>query len=151
MLDFGCTVNHYCSDMTRTYFFGVRPPLKFLKVYKGVLEAQEKVLHALAGGERRAGKLDALARNFLARRFGKKAFPHGLGHGVGTAIHEWPNFKPKSLDILKPGMVVTVEPGVYLRGWGGVRVEDMVLITKTGIINLTRSVKDPYEVILLNF
>lgn len=133
---FGCTIEGYCSDMTRTYFYG-EPTTRQKRMYLGVLKVQEKVLQALSRGERRAGKLDALARNFLTRKFGKKAFPHGLGHGVGTVIHEWPNLKPQSPDILKPGMVITVEPGVYLKGWGGVRIEDMVLITKNGCKNLT--------------
>lgn len=136
MFDFGCIINGYCSDMTRTYFYGT-PTTKQKQVYLSVLKVQEKVLQALAQGERRAGKLDALARNFLTRKFGKKAFSHGLGHGVGTVIHEWPNLKPQSHDVLKPGMIITVEPGVYLKGWGGVRIEDMVLITKNGCKNLT--------------
>lgn len=136
MFDFGCTVNGHCSDMTRTYFYG-EPIKKQKRMYLSVLKTQEKVLQALAQGERRTGKLDAMARNFLTKKFGKKAFPHGLGHGVGAVIHEWPNLKPESLDILKPGMVITLEPGAYLKGWGGVRIEDMVLITKNGCKNLT--------------
>ena len=150
MFDFGCAmpvgrraVNHYCSDMTRTFFFGANPSAKFKKVYTAVLTAQERVLASLAKGERRAKILDHIARNFFSKKFGKKAFPHGLGHGVGTAIHEWPNLKPRSPDILKPGMVVTVEPGVYLKGWGGVRIEDMVLITGRGMRNLANAPKIP--------
>jgi Xaa-Pro aminopeptidase len=137
MFDFGCTVNGYCSDMTRTYFYG-EPTKKQKRVYLAVLKTQEKVLQALSQGEWRADKLDAMARNFLTKKFGKKAFPHGLGHGVGTVIHEWPNLKPQTHDVLKPGMVITIEPGVYLKGWGGVRIEDMVLITNSGCKNLTR-------------
>jgi len=150
MFDFGCAmpvgrraVNHYCSDMTRTFFFGANPSAKFKKVYTAVLTAQERVLAALAKGERRAKVLDHIARGFLSKKFGKKSFPHGLGHGVGTAIHEWPSFKPKSSDILRPNMVMTVEPGVYLKGWGGVRIEDMVLVTRDGIFNLTKVPKTP--------
>ena len=147
MFDFGCTVESYCSDMTRTYFFG-EPTARQKKVYLGVLQAQEKVLHALKQGERRATKLDSLARTFLSRKFGLRAFPHGLGHGVGTAIHEWPNFKPKSPDVLRANMVMTVEPGAYFRGWGGVRIEDMVLIKSSGCSNLTHAPKDLSSVTL---
>ena len=147
VFDFGCTVNGYCSDMTRNFWFG-EPTAKFKRVYLAVLTAQERAFKLLARGEKRAGKVDASARNFLHRKFGKKSFTHGLGHGIGTVIHEWPNFKPNSLDILKPGMVMTVEPGVYLKGWGGVRIEDMVLIKPRGIRNLTRAVKGLDSVII---
>lgn len=147
MFDFGCTVNGYCSDMTRTYIFG-RPTAKQKKVYLSVLEAQNRALKALAKGEHRAKQVDAAARKFLHRRFNKKSFTHGLGHGIGTAIHEWPNFKPYSEDLLKPGEVMTVEPGIYLKGWGGVRIEDMVIIKKRGIKNLTKAPKQLDKIIL---
>lgn len=135
MFDFGTTVNHYCSDMTRTYFWG-KPSKRQEKVYKLVLEAQERAIKKISKGERRAGIIDKAARNFLSKKF-KNNFQHGLGHGIGTVIHEWPNFKPGSEDILPVGCVMTVEPGIYLKGFGGVRIEDMVLITKKGCKNLT--------------
>src|SRR3989344_2020390 len=136
MFDFGCTVHHYCSDMTRTYFWG-EPSAKQKKDYLAVLEAQNRALKKLQKGEKRARIIDKVAREFLTRKFKNNparpldGFKHGLGHGVGTAIHEWPNFKPKSEDILPVGCVMTVEPGIYLPGFGGVRIEDMVLITKS--------------------
>jgi len=151
MFDFGCTVNHYCSDMTRTYFFG-KPNKKQEKIYLAVLEAQNRVLTKIAKGERRAKVIDKSSRDFLTKKFGAKKFPHGLGHGVGTVIHEWPNFKPKSEDIIPIGCVMTVEPGLYFKGSrrrqgfggqvGGVRIEDMILITKNGYKNLTNVAKD---------
>jgi len=149
MFDFGCTVNHYCSDMTRTYFWGelnatpsaVALRARQKKVYLAVLEAQEKVLKKILSGEKRAKVIDKVAREFLAEKF-RNNFKHGLGHGVGTVIHEWPNFKPKSEDILPVGCVMTVEPGIYLKGFGGVRIEDMVLITKSGGKILTNFPKD---------
>lgn len=147
MFDFGCTINHYCSDMTRTYFFG-EPTARQKKVYLGVLRAQEMAIQKLEKGEKRAGNIDTIARNFLQKNFGSKSFPHGLGHGVGTVIHEWPNFKPKSTDILPIGCVMTVEPGLYFKNWGGIRIEDMVLITKNSCINLTKVPKDFKNVIL---
>lgn len=175
MLDFGCTVNHYCSDMTRTYFFG-EPSLRQKKVYLAVLEAQNRAEKLIQKGEKRAKVIDSAARKFLfqqGKRFHFNAtltrssvslakssltrsstsgatdpFPHGLGHGVGTVIHEWPNFKPKSEDILPVGCVMTIEPGLYFKNFGGIRIEDMVLITKNGCINLTKAPKDLDSVIL---
>jgi len=146
MLDFGCTVNHYCSDMTRTYFWG-EPNAKQKKVYLAVLEAQNRAINKIIKGERRAKVIDRTAREFLNKNF-KNNFKHGLGHGVGTVIHEWPNFKPKSEDILPVGCVMTVEPGIYLKDFGGVRIEDMVLITKNGCRNLTNFPKDLDSAIL---
>lgn len=136
MLDFGCTVNHYCSDMTRTYFWG-KPSTKQIKIYSSVLQAQEIALRKIMKGEKRTWVIDKSAREFLGKKF-KNNFQHGLGHGVGTVIHEWPNFKPKSKDILPRGCVMTVEPGIYLKNFGGVRIEDMVLITPKGGNILTR-------------
>lgn len=141
MFDFGCAMKHYCSDMTRTYFWG-EPGAKQRKIYLAVLKAQNHAIKKIQKGERRAKIIDKMARNFLSKKFGLKKFPHGLGHGVGTVIHEWPNFKPKSEDILPVGSVMTVEPGLYFKGFGGVRVEDMVLITKKGCKNLTKVSKD---------
>ena len=153
MFDFGCTVHHYCSDMTRTYFWG-KPSAKQKKVYLAVLEAQNRALKKLQKGEKRARIIDKVAREFLTRKFKNNparpldGFKHGLGHGVGTAIHEWPNFKPKSEDILPVGCVMTVEPGLYFKGFGGGRIEDMVLITKSGCKNLTNTPKNLKNVIL---
>ncbi|HTE49037.1 MAG TPA: M24 family metallopeptidase [Candidatus Paceibacterota bacterium] len=141
MFDFGCTVNNYCSDMTRTYFIG-EPSTKQRKIYLSVLQAMDLALKKIGQGERRAKAIDNSARGFLNKKFGAKKFPHGLGHGVGTVIHEWPNFKPKSEDILPVGCVMTIEPGLYFKGFGGVRIEDMILITKNGYKNLTNFPKD---------
>lgn len=141
MLDFGCTINGYCSDMTRTYFWG-QPSRRQKKVYQSVLEAQNRAIKKISSGEKRAKVIDKTARDFLNKKFGVKRFGHGLGHGIGTVIHEWPNFKPKSEDVLPVGCVMTVEPGLYFKGWGGVRIEDMVLITQKGCKNLTNFPKD---------
>ncbi len=140
MFDFGCTVNHYCSDMTRTYFWG-EPSLRQKKIYESVLRAMDLAMNKIGKGEKRAKVIDGTARKFLAKKY-KNNFKHGLGHGVGTVIHEWPNFKPKSEDILPAGCVMTIEPGLYFKGFGGVRIEDMVLITKKGYVNLTNFPKD---------
>lgn len=148
MFDFGCAVNHYCSDMTRTYFWG-EPSAKQKRIYESVLKAMDLAIAKISRGERRASVIDKIARGFLNKKFKIKksmqkteGFPHGLGHGVGTVIHEWPNLKPNSQDILPFGCVMTVEPGLYFQGFGGVRIEDMILITKNGYKNLTKFAKD---------
>jgi Xaa-Pro aminopeptidase len=146
MFDFGTTINHYCSDMTRTYFWG-EPNARQKKVYLAVLEAQTRAVKKLEKGERRAKVIDKAARKFLAKKF-KNNFKHGLGHGVGTVIHEWPNFMPKSEDIIPVGCVMTVEPGIYLKGFGGVRIEDMYLITAKGSKNLTNVPSDLKSAVL---
>ena len=146
MLDFGCTINGYCSDMTRTYFWG-EPTKKQKKIYLAVLGAQNRALKQIQKGERRAKIIDRFARGFLAKVF-KNNFKHGLGHGVGTVIHEWPNFKPKSEDIIPTGCVMTIEPGLYFKGFWGIRIEDMVLITKKSCKNLTNVAKDLNSAIL---
>jgi Xaa-Pro aminopeptidase len=146
MFDIGTTVNHYCSDMTRTYFWG-KPTEKQRRVYGDVLRAQELAMNKIAHSERRGGMIDKTAREFLAKKY-KNNFKHGLGHGVGTVIHEWPNFKPKSEDIIPTGCVMTVEPGIYLNGWGGIRIEDMILITKKGYQLLTKLPSDLESAIL---
>lgn len=146
MLDFGCTVNHYCSDMTRTYFWG-QPNTKQKKVYLDVLEAMNRAMKKIEKSEKKCKVIDKEARGYLAKKY-KNNFQHGLGHGVGTVIHEWPNFKPKSEDVLPIGCVMTIEPGIYLKGFGGVRIEDMILITKDGYKNLTNVAKDLASAIL---
>ncbi len=146
MFDFGCSINHYCSDMTRTYFWG-KPSARQRKIYLAVLKAQERALNKIKRGERRAKVIDKAARDFLNKKF-KNKFLHGLGHGAGTVIHEWPNFKPKSEDIIPTGCVMTVEPGLYFKNFYGVRIEDMVLITPKGYKNLTNIPKDLKRAIL---
>src|SRR3989344_3474105 len=140
LFDFGCAVSHYCSDMSRTYFWG-EPNKRQKKIYLAVLEAQSRAMNKIQKGERKAKIIDKAVRDFLNKKF-KNNFKHGLGHGVGTVIHAWPNFKPKSEDILPIGCVMTVEPGIYIKGFGGVRIEDMILITKKGCKNLTNFPKD---------
>jgi Xaa-Pro aminopeptidase len=140
VFDFGAKVDGYCSDMTRTIFFG-KPNGEIVNIYEAVLEAQTAALAAAKAGI--AGKeLDAVARNILNARGYGKYFVHGLGHGVGIAIHEGPSVSSKSEDVFVPGNVITDEPGVYLPRVGGVRIEDMILITDNGCRNLTKSKKD---------
>ncbi len=135
-LDLGARVKGYASDMTRTVGLG-RVPEELRGLHQAVVEALERVLEALRPGV--TGKaLDALARETLARHGLDRYFVHSLGHGVGLAVHEGPSLSPYTEDLLEPGMVVTVEPGVYIPGLGGVRVEELVLITEEGPSLLSR-------------
>lgn len=141
VVDIGAKVDGYCSDMTRTFCIADGDE-KFLEVYGIVTEAQEMAeqgLHAGAGGV----EVDGLARDFIHAKGHGEHFGHGLGHGVGLAIHEGPTLSKLSQDTLEPGMVVTVEPGIYLPGWGGIRIEDLVVVREKSAEILTGSQKTP--------
>ncbi|MBN1511480.1 MAG: aminopeptidase P family protein [Phycisphaerae bacterium] len=140
LFDWGATVGFYRSDLTRMVFVGTIPP-KFRKIYGIVLEAQEKAIRAVRPGERMCD-VDAVARNHIAGTGYGRQFGHGLGHGLGLDVHEAPSLSWRSDQKLEPGMVVTVEPGIYLPGTGGVRIEDDVLVTPTGCRVLSRLPKD---------
>lgn len=136
-IDVGGVYEGYCSDLTRTYFIG-EPPDKFREVYSLVKEAQAAAVAAVAPG-RTGREIDEVARTIITERGYGDQFSHGLGHGVGLEVHEGPRVSSRSEDVLQPGMVVTIEPGVYLPGWGGVRIEDLVLVTADGHELLTRA------------
>lgn len=139
-IDYGCVLNGYCSDTTRTIVLG-HPNDEQKQVYGTVLEAQKFALDAVAPGK--AGKdVDRLAREVIERAGYGDKFGHGLGHGVGLVVHENPRLSASSEDILEPGHVVTIEPGIYIPKWGGVRIEDMVIVTNDGCRNLTTAPKD---------
>jgi Xaa-Pro aminopeptidase len=129
-LDFGVILKGYCSDMTRTVFFG-KPKSKERNAYAAVLEAQEAAVAAVISGVS-CGEVDEAARSVLRREGLAEAFSHSTGHGVGLEIHEPPRVGAGQVTRLLPGMVVTIEPGVYLSGEFGVRIEDMVAVTRTG-------------------
>lgn len=137
--DFGAVKDSYCSDITRTICLG-KPKRKQEKMYRVALEAQLLAEGAARPGMR-AAKLDKVAREHIATAGFGDAFKHGLGHGVGRAVHELPTISRSSNDVLAPGMVITIEPGIYLEGYAGVRVEDMVLITENGAEVLTQAPK----------
>ncbi len=140
VIDIGSKVSGYCSDMTRTVFFG-KPSEVAVDVYQAVKEAQEAAIGSAKPGIKGKG-LDAVARAVLEKRGYGQYFSHGLGHGVGIAVHEGPNAGPRGEDPLAPGNVVTAEPGVYLPKKFGIRIEDMVLIKGNGAENLTSFTKD---------
>ena len=150
LVDWGAeTFSGYKSDLTRVLVTGKIPP-KLEKIYRVVLKAQQEAIKKIHPGARCAD-IDAAARNVIeAAGFGKN-FGHGLGHAIGLNIHEWPRFAPTSEDVLKPGMILTVEPGIYFPNWGGVRIEDDVLITKDGCEVLSSVPKEFEDMILPPF
>lgn len=143
-LDFGCKYQGYCSDMTRTVVVG-RASRRQRELYQIVMEAQQAALAGLRAGITGA-QGDRLAREVIEKAGYGAYFGHGLGHSVGLEIHERPALSPKDETVLQPGMIETVEPGIYVPGFGGVRIEDMVVITEDGCRNLTRSSKELIEV-----
>ncbi len=144
LFDWGARVEGYCSDTSRTVILGP-PEKKFVTVYQEVQRAQEKAIAAIRPGI--SGQaVDAIARSHIeAAGFGDK-FNHGLGHGTGLAIHEKPRLGPTSDSVLAPGMICTVEPGIYIPGWGGVRLENQVVVTEDGVEVLTHLGLDDYVI-----
>jgi Xaa-Pro aminopeptidase len=141
LLDCGCRKDGYCSDLTRTYAFGTMPGTWLEEVYPIVLEAQTKAIEAVRGGIR-ARELDEAARKVISEAGYGEYFGHGLGHGVGIEVHEAPRLNADSEDVLEPGMVVTIEPGIYLPGRGGVRIEDLVVVRDGGCEVLSKASKE---------
>ncbi len=128
LCDWGARLDGYCSDTSRTVVLG-RPDRKFLEMFSTVKQAQQKAIAGIRQG-RKASDVDRLAREFIDAGPFKGKFFHGLGHGTGLAVHEQPRLGSRSAFSLKEGMLVTVEPGIYLPGWGGVRLENQVLVTR---------------------
>ncbi|HPI91925.1 MAG TPA: aminopeptidase P family protein [Deltaproteobacteria bacterium] len=135
IIDFGCVYNGYCSDQTVTVLTG-SPPDGFSEAYQKVHEAQARAMKAVAPGVK-ASDVDRIARDHLASGGLSSYFGHGLGHGVGREVHEAPTVSPLSEDLLEEGMVITIEPGVYMPGRYGIRLEDMVLVTDNSCKRLT--------------
>jgi len=147
VVDMGVKYRGYCSDITRTFFVG-RPTAKFLDLYRIVKVAQQRAIRAVAGGVW-CREVDIRAREYIKRFCFRSChisetacrgdcFIHTTGHGIGVKVHQYPRLSMKNRKRLKAGMVITVEPGIYLQGWGGIRIEDMVLVTKKGHKLLTR-------------
>lgn len=142
-MDFGASLDGYCSDMTRTVVIGkASPEMKYL--YNSVVKAQMIGIEASRPGVK-CSDVDKAVRDFLKTKDLDKYFGHGLGHSLGLEIHESPRYSPKCDDITVPGHIITVEPGAYIPGKYGVRIEDMVLITETGCEDLTHSPKHLIE------
>jgi Xaa-Pro aminopeptidase len=144
VVDAGCRIDGYCSDYTRTFATGPLPD-ELAEAYRVCAEAQETGLEAVRAGVSGV-EADGRARAVVEESRFSGTFGHGLGHGIGLDVHEAPRLSQESTDTLVPGTVVTVEPGIYLPGLGGIRIEDDVLVTQDGIENLTSVGKDLVEV-----
>ena len=138
-MDFGAKVGHYCADMTRTVALG-KPSDEMRKIYETVLRAQSMCEDALAAGKK-CFDIDKLARDYIDARGYAGRFGHGLGHSVGIDIHEEPRLNTICHDVLKAGIVITVEPGIYVPGLGGVRIENTCLVKENGCVPLTTADK----------
>jgi Xaa-Pro aminopeptidase len=142
-MDFGCKYKGYCSDMTRTIVIG-RASAEQKKVYATVLEAQKKALDFICAGQ--IGKeVDKVARDYIYAAGYEGCFGHGLGHSTGLYIHENPRYAMTEENRVLENVVMTVEPGIYIKDFGGVRIEDMICVTKEGHINYTSSEKNLIE------
>jgi len=142
-MDFGAVVNGYHSDMTRTVCIG-KADADMKRLYNTVLKAQRSALEFILAGKECAS-VDRIARDIIDKEY-KGCFGHSLGHSVGLEIHECPNLSPRSTALLEKGNVVTVEPGIYIPGKYGCRIEDMVLICENSVHNFTKSPKELIEI-----
>lgn len=149
LLDFGVKIDGYCSDMTRTLFFGkISDEQK--NVYRTVLEAQQKAVDFInksikSGKKIKASEVDKMAREYIKSR-DFPDIPYSLGHGIGLEVHEHPYLSSRSKEELKTGMVFSIEPGIYIEGFGGVRIEDLYILEKIGLKQLTTSSKKIIQV-----
>jgi Xaa-Pro aminopeptidase len=143
VLDHGAILRGYCSDLTRTVYLG-QAPEKIRRMYDAVLEAQQAAKNAVAPGVK-AGEVDAAARLSLKRHGLAEYFTHSTGHGLGIEVHEMPRLARGEETTLDEGMVITIEPGVYVEGLGGIRIEDDVVVTSNGAEDLTSASREFLE------
>lgn len=141
LLDFGVKVNNYCSDMTRTIFFG-KADEKFKDIYHTVLEAQKAAIKNIKV-EGKASTIDKISREIIKKKYDD--IPHALGHGIGLEVHEPPFISPKSKDKIKNNMIFSIEPGIYIPDYGGVRVEDLILVENGKAKTMYKSTKKLIE------
>ncbi|MGL4308274.1 MAG: M24 family metallopeptidase, partial [Cetobacterium sp.] len=144
-IDYGCFYKGYASDITRTFYVGKHPTEKHMEIYNIVKEANERAIEAIKPGMT-TKELDKIARDYITEKGYGDKFGHGLGHGFGLQIHEYPFVSSKATEVtLEPNMVITIEPGIYIENFGGVRIEDDILITKNGYEVLTGVSKEFQE------
>ena len=139
LIDMGIKYKGYCTDMTRVFFLD-KASKKIQEIHKIVLEANQKAINSIKVGMK-CGEVDSIARGVIEKAGYGDHFGHSTGHGVGVEIHEMPNISPKSDIVIKPGMVFTIEPGIYIEGVGGVRIEDMVYIKPNGAVEVLTKYK----------
>lgn len=149
LIDMGVKFENYCSDMTRTMFFG-KPSEKQREIYETVLKAQLKAVDFVNQQIKLAKKIteaevDKIARNYIISK-GYSSIPHSLGHGIGLEVHEQPHLSVNSKEELKIGMVFSIEPGIYIEGYGGVRIEDLYVYEKKGLKQITKSSKQLFSI-----
>jgi len=142
IIDIGAKYRDYCSDLTRTFLIG-KPSSTQIQIYETVRKAQELAVKK-AWAKVKASEVDRVARDYISKAGYGEYFVHSLGHGVGLDVHEPPTLSPKSKDVLMEGNVVTIEPGIYIPRFGGVRIEDTVLILKDGAKKLTEAPIEMY-------
>lgn len=140
-IDWGVIHNHYCSDCTRTFFMSKPTNEKLVEIYNVVLEANKAAIAAVKAGVS-TKEVDAVAREVVSKYNYQDYFKHGTGHGLGIDIHEFPRLNPFTDVVLEENMVITIEPGIYIEGLGGVRIEDVVVVTKDGCEVLTKLDKE---------
>ncbi len=140
-IDWGVKNNRYCSDCTRTFFMSTPQQEELIKIYQLVLKANQAAIAAVKAGVS-TRFIDSIARSIISEGGYGDAFNHGTGHGLGIDIHEYPRLNTYTEAILEPNMVITIEPGIYIEGLGGVRIEDVVLVTEDGCEVLTKLSKD---------
>ncbi len=143
-MDFGCVYENYCSDITRTVVLG-KATDRQKEIYNTVLEAQLRAIDKIKAGIT-GEEADKIARDIIYAKGFTENFGHGLGHSIGMVVHEKPRVAPNATNVLQEGNVITVEPGIYIEGFGGVRIEDMIVITKDGNRNLTKVTKELIEI-----
>lgn len=131
VIDLGAKYDGYCSDITRTGIVGGNIPSNFMSIFNCIDNAMDIALSKVSDGIM-ASVVDAAARGVIDNCGYSQYFIHGLGHGVGLSVHEAPSLSSKSNDVLREGNVITIEPGIYIPGVGGVRLEDMIVVTKHG-------------------
>lgn len=141
VIDMGAKYRGYCSDMTRSFCYG-QADTRYNELYNLVLKSHEDSKAAVTNGAN-GKEVDAIARDILKGAGFEKEFNHSLGHGVGLDVHEAPSLSTRSEDVLQPGMVVTIEPGIYFGDWGGIRIEDSVFVTDDGYDTLNHAPKSP--------
>lgn len=145
LIDMGASFGGYCADFTRTVMVGERGWARYAELYRLVAGAQAGAASALRAGTK-AGDVDAAARRVIEEGGWGAGFTHRTGHGLGIEIHERPSLAPGSGEVLRSGMVTTLEPGIYVPGWGGVRIEDTVLVGEIGAVTLTEASREPIAV-----